>query len=415
MTISMTAAPALLDVVAAVAESLADPAIVRRHPDQRTDPQALGGGAAGIALLHIERAATGHGDERVAHTWLQAVAAEPVSAGPNANLFNGAPAFGLVLHCAATTTTRYRGALAALDQQTTMITLRRIEAAHARMDRGEPLAMREFDLVHGLTGLGLYHLLRHPDAPVTRRVFEYLVRITIPLADRPTVRPPWWLSTGLNGNPSAQMPDGHGNLGVSHGVSAVIALLARAAARNMAVPGMNEAVATLCSWIDQWQQTDATATSWWPGYITADNNDSGKVTAAQRPRPSWCYGVTGIAQAQHLAGGMLADHTRQQTARDALLGALRDPVQRALLPDIGLCHGKAGLLQATWRMAHTRTDAALAAHLPRLAADLADQLTGPIGDPELMDGAAGAALAVHTTAIGQAPTTGWDAFLLLTD
>lgn len=101
-----------------------------------------------------------------------------------------------------------------------------------------------------------------------------------------------------------------------------------------------------------------------------------------------------------------------------MLAVLRDPTQRARLPEIGLCHGKAGLLQAACRMAAASTDphraAQLAAELPGLAAELATQLSdGPAAEPELMNGTAGAALALHTAAIG-VPATGWDAFLSLT-
>jgi lantibiotic biosynthesis protein len=96
-----------------------------------------------------------------------------------------------------------------------------------------------------------------------------------------------------------------------------------------------------------------------------------------------------------------------------MLTAIRDPDQRALLPGIGLCHGKAGLLQSAWRMAAHARDSHLAAELPGLAAQLTAQLSGPVTDPELMDGAAGAALALHTIGTGTAPASRWDAFLLL--
>ncbi|WP_416903501.1 hypothetical protein [Micromonospora echinospora] len=48
-----------------------------------------------------------------------------------------------------------------------------------------------------------------------------------------------------------------------------------------------------------------------------------------------------------------------------------------------------------------------------LAAELAAQLAQPMTDPELMDGAAGAALALHTVGSGTTPASVWDAVLLL--
>src|SRR6266540_400955 len=71
-----------------IAARLADPQTIDpTGAAGRGRPQSLAGGAAGIALLHIERARTGHGDWDTARSWLSAAAADDLSAGPNANLF----------------------------------------------------------------------------------------------------------------------------------------------------------------------------------------------------------------------------------------------------------------------------------------------------------------------------------------
>lgn len=406
--------PIALATVTAIAETLSDP-----HPppavtaDGRARPQSLAGGALGIALLHIERARSGYGDDVTAHTWLKLATSVATSAGLNANLFHGAPALGLALHAATADTRRYSRALAALDDKTIAITRRRLAAAHDRMDRGDRLQMREFDLVHGLTGLGVYHLQRHPDRDVTRDVLGYLVRLTQPLPGGQGVLdalPPWWMPVGLSGEPSSEHPHGHGNFGIAHGIGAVLALLSLAVIRDLAVTGARDAIARLCAWTDQWRQHGESG-PWWPGYLTFDQ--ARHLVQPDRPRPSWCYGVSGTARAQQLAGMALKDGERQRAAVDALLAALRDPAQRALLPDIGLCHGKAGLLQSAWRMAIDAGSSELAAELPDLVAQLAAQLDQPNRDPELMDGAAGAALALHAFGTGSVPASHWDAFFLL--
>ncbi|MEV6987533.1 lanthionine synthetase C family protein [Sphaerisporangium sp. NPDC051017] len=409
MTTTLHATPDVLEVVATTAGMIRDPAVIGPSADGRTRPQSLAGGAVGIALLHIERALAGHGDEATAHVWLRATASEPVSAGSNANLFHGAPSLAFVLHTAQPLG-GYRRAFTNLNDAAITITQSRLAAAHARIDRGDPLTMREFDLVHGLTGLGVYHLRAHPNHPITRDVMAYLARITEPLGAH-TVQPPWWLPSGLGGSLDPDFPYGHGNLGVAHGISAVIALLSLAVLHLHAPPAAQEALAALCDWIDQHRQHDDPAGPWWPGYVTTDP------IHRWRHRPSWCYGTAGTARAQQLAGLALHDVTRQQHAENAMLAVLRDPAQLAALPEIGLCHGKAGLLQAASRMAAASTDpyraAQLAAELPRLAADLATRLAArPVADPELMNGTAGAALALHTAGTGT-PATCWDAFLSL--
>jgi hypothetical protein len=65
-------------------------------------------------------------------------------------------------------------------------------------------------------------------------------------------------------------------------------------------------------------------------------------------------------------------------------------------------------------MAADATSREIEAELPRLAAHLAAQLAECEDDnPELLDGTAGAALALHTVGTGNAPEPSWDAFLAL--
>ncbi len=59
-----------------IAERLASPQDIRgRHHRQGWWPQSLAHGAAGVALLHIERAHTGQGPWQRAHDWLACAAA----------------------------------------------------------------------------------------------------------------------------------------------------------------------------------------------------------------------------------------------------------------------------------------------------------------------------------------------------
>lgn len=406
--------PIALDAADQLACAVADPRTAWHGevpPGGRSWPQSLAGGASGIALLHVERARAGFGDWHIAHTWLSAAVNGEVSAAANANLFFGAPALAYVLHIAADASGRYRRVLAGLDEATLALTRARLAEAHRRIDRAELPEMREFDLIRGLTGLGAYHLSRRPEHQITRDVLSYLVRLAEPLSGQDTL-PPWWTSVAPNGEPSSEYPHGHGNLGLSHGIGSAMAVMSLALLRDVTVPGLAQAVARICAFTDQWRQDDDHG-SWWPGLITIEQVREKHIDPPQRPRPSWCYGVAGTARAQQLAGMALRDTARKQTAENAMLAALRDPAQLALLADVGLCHGTAGLLLAAWRMATDASTPEIAAHLPQLTARLIDALDASDGNPELLDGAAGAALALHTVGTGAAPAPHWDAFLAL--
>lgn len=377
----------------------------RRPPGGgRVWPQSLAGGAAGVALLHIARARTGHGDWGTAHRWLAAAGRDPLTAADNAGLFIGVPALAFVTHAAAEATGRYHATLARLDKATITITRRRVTAARVRIGRGERPELKEFDLIRGLTGLGAYHLRRHPDHAVTAEVLAYLVRLTRPLPPDPNL-PPWWTDAAPSGEPDPRFPHGHANVGVAHGIGSVLALLSLALLQGHPAPGLAEAVETVCDWTDRWRHDIGGL--WWPGVVTPHPSPS------PRPRPSWCYGIAGTGRAQQLAGLALGDATRRRRAEEGMIAAISDHTYLDMLgADIGLCHGTAGLLQAAWRMAHASANP-LAAHLPLVTARLLTQLQGRIKDPELLDGVAGAALALHTTGTGTCPHPAWDRFLLL--
>lgn len=413
---SVITVPAALAAASGIAATLASPGTVLPdgyQGDGRRWPQSLAGGAAGIALLHVERARSGHGNWATARAWLAEAASGSITAASNARLFFGVPALAFLFHIAAESTGHYRSTLAALDDATGSVTRAALDAAHARTSRRERPELREFDLIRGLSGLGAYHLAAHPSHEITSDVLASLARLTEPLPGAGDGLPPWWTDASPSGEPSPDFPGGHGNFGMSHGISAVLAVLSLAILRGITVPGAREAAGRICAWTDQWRHGDQ-AGPWWPGVITVTQAEAGRVDPALRPRPSWCYGAAGTARAQQLAGFALGDPNRRAAAEAAILAVLRDPAELGRLAGPGLCHGTAGLLQAAWRMAADATSHEIGAELPRAAARLAAQISRHEDDnPELLDGTAGTALALHTAGTGSAPEPYWDAFLAL--
>ncbi|MER6531899.1 lanthionine synthetase C family protein [Streptomyces sp. NPDC001508] len=406
--------PAVLSTADKVAHALADPGTAwpnGRPGGGRAWPQSLAGGASGIALLHIERARAGRGSWEIAHAWLAAALDGDISAAANANLYFGAPALAFITHRAASASTRYLRLLERLDAATLTVTRARLAAAHQRIDRAERPPMEEFDLIQGLSGLGAYHLSRHLHHEITREILVYLVRLTEPLPD-PTGLPPWWMNVAPTGALHPDYPGGHGNFGLAHGISAALSVLSQALIYKVTLPGLADAIERICAWTDRFRQGNDTH-PWWPGQISAQQAADQHVHAELRPRPSWCYGVGGTARAQQLAGLALGDATRVRLAENAILDALRDPHQQAKLPEIGLCHGMAGLLHAAWRMTAETDNPEIAAELPHLAERLIATLEQDGHDPELLDGAAGAALALHTLGTNHAAAPHWDTFLAL--
>lgn len=357
--------------------------------------QSLADGPAGAALLAVERGEN-------PRPWLAEMVAAPIMAHPDdVSLFEGAPAVAFTI--AALPHTR---ALSTLDEQVDTITRARLDAAHRRIDSGVLPEKREFDLISGLTGFGAYLLRRHGGGGLLGDVLAYLVRLTEP---RRFGLPGWWALDGPTG-PGLGWEGGHGNLGIAHGITGPLSLLALATLRGVTVDGQANAMRRICAWLDQFRGGGAPRL-WWPETLARGDHDHGRVPSGGPYRPSWCYGTPGIAYAQHLAGLALNDPPRQRVALDALAWCVTDETQLARVRDVSLCHGWAGLVYIAWRTG---------AHHPGIRAavpGLLDRLTAALHEAPrergLLVGETGALLTQHAVTADTPPRTQWDACLLL--
>lgn len=370
--------------------------------------QSLATGAAGISLLHTERAAD-ISPWTTAHAWLAAAMEKPVSAHESTGLFFGAPAILFALD--TTGQHAFANTRAELCEQVCAMARRRLEAAHARIDRQELPVFAEYDLISGLTGIAAV-LLRHPAAePTVRDILAYLARLAKPLHVSGETLPGWWTSSAPGPDAAAEFDAGHANASIAHGIAGPIALLANAILRGVEVRGQAEALATLCAWFDQWRQGRKSGT-WWPSWVTRAEHRAGRTGQHGPVRPSWCYGTAGQARALQLAGIALGDRRLRQQAEQALIGCLTDRAQLASLTDAGICHGFAGLAAVAFRAATDDPSGNIAALLPALNARLTGRTAADAGGDGFLEGSAGVALVEHAFATGIV-RTGWDTCLLI--
>ncbi|MCZ7431719.1 lanthionine synthetase C family protein [Streptomyces sp. WMMC1477] len=423
----MTVHP-VLGLVDAIAAQLADPDTVPLGSRTlSSDRQHLAYGPPGIALLHIERAASGLGPWHHAHAWLAAACRQPLTSGPDSHPFYGAPAFAHAVTCAADHLPgSYQRALDAMDGQIAVNVGRRLDAAHRRIDAGRLPQLAEFDAIRGLIGYGAYLLRRNPGSSTMRAVLDYCVRLTEPITHHGETLPGWWTETGPSGSPDDQFPGGHANTGMAHGIGGVLALLALAARNGSVTDGHHAALHTILTWLDRWKEK-ADGGPVWPYWVTRSELSRARLAPSAPRRPSWCYGTAGLARAQQLAALALGDTRRQIDAENALVAALTDPDQLKATTDNGLCHGFAGLAHAAARTAddaHPSTAGKLRVAIPALLAAVIPPGTDPElmakaliqdqqGSSGLLDGAAGIALVLLAPSTAAPPRSAWDACLLI--
>ncbi|GAB3583375.1 lanthionine synthetase C family protein [Amycolatopsis endophytica] len=279
-----------------------------------------------------------------------------------------------------------------------------------RWPKPERLGMADYDVISGLTGRGRLLLALGGDrcSSALERVLEYLVALTRPTVVDGVEVPGWWCAPDRYTVEvdRERYPRGDFNAGLAHGISGPLVLLSLAHRHGHRVAGMTDAMRVVRDWLLRWAWTDESGVGW-PSRVGFEAQVSGRAVPASRS--AWCYGTAGVAFALHLAALELGDAGAAALA----LGAVERP---GLSEGPTFCHGDAGLLQITRRMGSPAADAVAARLLtafdPSSRFGFRHHLhTGEqIDAAGLLQGAAGAALALATHAGNPAP---WDAALLL--
>lgn len=374
--------------------------------------ESLYSGAAGVLLLQVERARRGEGcwstvERWAATTWRGGLKANPRSCG----LYRGVPAVAFAL--SGSPVPEHRAVLAELDSRLSEIVHARLGGAYQRMQQGVLPAVAEYDLIRGLTGLGVC-CLRRGRVEDLQHILKYFVDLCEPLQHGGYAVPGWWACHGPEGSERGVFGNGHGNMGMAHGIAGPLALMAIAMRKGIVVGGQSDAMAGLCAFYDVIAVPTAVG-AWWPGVVTWEELTAGAVTRSALEVPSWCYGLAGIVRAQHLAALALGDHIRQRRLETTLAGWLASDGLWSLFNNPFVCHGVAGLMLVAQRMQlEARIDVLgdgcnlLQRHLQNSVVALSQ----PVGS-ELLTGAAGLHLACLGGDGARDELAGWGSCLLL--
>jgi len=273
-----------------------------------------------------------------------------------------------------------------------------------------------YDLINGLTGLGVYALARWPRpgaAPCLLGVVEQLARRA--RHDRDGTY--WWTPPSWRGPRGERYQPAGVDLGVAHGIAGVIPFLARVHRLGLARPAVRPLLDGSVSWL--LAHLVDTASGPTVPYFVADRVEPGPA------RSAWCYGDPGVAAALLLAARDVGESAWAATATDLAVRAAARPAGQTGVVDAGLCHGSAGLAHLFGLMYQMTAEPALAdaarswvgRTLEWCSAVTAD---GPAPDgaerpgcngPGLLEGTAGVALAMEAACTAAEPI--WDQMLLV--
>lgn len=393
--LSDTDADRAQEAIGAVADALRDPKTFEIDPD--LTGAGLAGGSPGAAILFAHL-----GDSETALEYLDRALERASDDTPSLPFYVGTPGVGWVL---------------AYLERFVLDPDEGDNDVDELVDIGlkSQFARREFDLIRGTTGLGVYLLERH-------RPLDGVVKALEDSATELDGGVTWWVDPRTVLPERAEMfPDGYYDVGMAHGQAGVIAMLAAgyAAGTESAKPLLESSL----RWLLAQRLPEGKGPGRYPLLFGPDGNASGG-------RMAWCYGDIGVAVALLAAGRALGDDEVLNEARDLALLCADRPLDHAGVLDASLCHGSSGLALMFSRLAQAFGEERLADSARTWARIMLDQrIPGePVGgyqysvpkddsdergyEPRggLLEGATGAALVLHALSTDVAPD--WDLMLL---
>lgn len=192
----------------------------------------------------------------------------------------------------------------------------------------------EFDLMHGLVGLGVYALERLPAASGR----ECLAAVVERLAELAQAEPEGitWFSRpeSLPSYQAEAFPQGLYNLGASHGSPGVVAFLGAAIDAGVAADQAKALLAQAFPWLLARRHSGKSFCFTHFHYPGSESWGS---------RLAWCYGDPGVAGALWVAARGAGEPAWQEAALEVGLTAAARGEETAGIRDAGLCHGAGGV------------------------------------------------------------------------
>lgn len=284
----------------------------------------------------------------------------------------------------------------------------------------------DYDLIGGLVGLGVYGLERLPH-PAGRQLLAEVIQRLAELAEQQAAGITWHTAPHLIYAPQRpNFPNGYYNLGLSHGMPGVIALLGRAVAANVATVTARPLLDGAVRWLLALDPTPAVEESEGQGGYPASFDNLAAFHQAKPARLAWCYGDVGIAAALLGTARYVGEPAWEAAALRIARRAAQRPATENGVRDGCLCHGAAGLLHLFNRFYQATGDPLFAQQARHwLAQTLALRQPnqgiagycfwhgeqGWLDSPGFLEGAAGIGLALLAASSDQAPH--WDRLLLV--
>ena len=388
------------------------------------EPSGVAQGDAGIALMcsYLDACFPEEGWDKAGHEYLTwATRGAEAGGAHHSGLYSGLAGLAFSARSLSRNGSRYKKLLSSLDYSLSSEVLE----PSAALSGTHGVAVSEFDLIVGLSGVAAYLLQRGYEPPMDvalQAILDSMVALTEETEGIPHWYTPYHLLAGEG--MAEHYPEGNLNCGLAHGIPGPLAVMALGLEAGLPVEGLKEAVARTAQWLVRHQSRDQYGINW-PTVVPYCPGGKVEQNQLDSSRAGWCYGAPGVARSLWLAGRALGDDDIQQLAVQGMEAVYRRPVEERRIDSPTFCHGVAGLLQVTLRFAHDTslpvfteaaselTEQLLAMYDPERALGFCSIEPGGnlVDQPGLLDGAPGVALVLLAASSNVEPT--WDRLFLL--
>lgn len=292
---------------------------------------------------------------------------ESIEQGKSAHslsLYGGLAGVCFALQQASRNETRYQKLLTTLT--TYLINRARKEIfapLRSNIENGCPSNPSHYELIQGVAGIGICGLIKLSNPILftfVEEVIQLLIGITKPIKIEGKWVPGWIVSSHFQflEEKRRHYPNGTFNLGLSHGITGVLAFLSVAILRGVNVEGQKEAIETIALWLQE-RRRICNGLSFWETLIPFEDVDKVTEDASFTGRDAWCYGTPGVSRSLYLAGKALKNKKMEHFSIQSFQSIFGRTPQQWHLPGPTICHGIAGLLLITSQMAKDTQDAEL--------------------------------------------------------
>jgi len=208
----------------------------------------------------------------------------------------------------------------------------------------------DYDLIHGLVGVGVYCLERAN--PATMKCLELIVERLSELAE-PSGDGLCWLTRPdlLRGWQREKYPQGHYDLGLAHGLPGIIALLGKIHAAGVSREKTGRLLGGAVQWLLRQRLPQRAQSSFSAFHIPGRQSEGCRL--------AWCYGDAGLAAALFLAARCVGEESWEQEALAIARGAAARDTKACGVVDACFCHGSSGLAHIFNRLYQASNDEAL--------------------------------------------------------